>query len=525
MQERNDLESENTKAARKYINIFAGFILFILSLAVLSNSMSKTIDRDEHMYCTGGYLITQGKMIYRDFSYIAQMPYHPLLYAAVYKLTGTQYYLLAGRLISTFCDILIMICILCIYRNAFKSSIIMGTLSGLAGAVIYVFNPLVDSANGYAWNHDVVIVCVMLSLWLFVSIDFKQKPSFRRIASMGLLLTFAACMRITTFLIELLFLVVLLCVPAGSFKQRLKMVSPFAAVSCLVLIWPLWIIRNAPKAFYLNLFKIPVLNGKWLHDIGMVFKKAELTFTSLTTPGYISLLALSIFLFVLIIVLRRNLKIENKPKLLLAAILPLVFFIIAFIPVTMWQQYLAVPVPFIIASLAFPFSYLIHASPAATFRKYYKVSIIFLIICVIVSVAAYPVVLYRIPISTIPEMWIPVRLHRVAKNIADEMPEKGQVLTLAPLFAIEGNCEIYTELSCGSFVYRIADFLSDEELKITHTVSPAKIAELISTKPPSAIITNVEEMTFLENTFLNSIDKSKWRKKEYENGPTVYFSQ
>jgi hypothetical protein len=525
MQERNDLESENNTTANKYITIFAVFILFILSFAVLSNSMSKTIGRDEHMYCAGGYLTAQGKMIYRDFSYIAQMPYHPLLYAAVYKLTGTQYYLLVGRLISTFCDILVMICIFGIYRNVFETSIVTGTLLGLAGAVIYVFNPLVDFANGYAWNHDVVAACVMLSLWLFVSMDFKQKHSFQRVAAMGALLTFAACMRITTFLIELLFVVILLCVPAGSFKQRLKTISPFAAASCLVLIWPVWIIRNAPKAFYLNLFKIPALNGKWLYDIGMVFNKAELTFSSFTTPGYFSLLAMAIFLFIQIIVLRRNLKIENKQKLLLAALLPVVFLIIAFIPVTMWQQYLAVPVPFIIAGLAFPFSYLIHASSAATFRKYYKVSIILLIICVIVSVAAHPVVLYRIPISTIPEMWIPVRLHRIAKDIAKEMPENKQVLTLAPLFAIEGNCEIYTELSCGSFVYRIADFLSDEELKITNTVNPAKIAELISTKPPSAIITNVEEMTSLEKTFLDSVDKPKWRKKEYENGPTVYFSK
>ncbi|MBN2588801.1 MAG: hypothetical protein JXA96_02980 [Sedimentisphaerales bacterium] len=525
MQERNDLKSETKTATKKYITILAVFIIFILSLATLSNSMSKTIGRDEQMYCTGGYLMAQGEMIYRDYSYIAQMPYHPLLYAAVYKLTGTQYYLLTGRLISTICDILIMIFILGIYRHVLKSSIVTGTLLGLAGAVIYVFNPLVDYANGYAWNHDVVILCVMLSLWLFVSMDFKKKPAFWRVAVMGALLTFASCMRITTFLVELLFFIILLCVHADSFKQRLKTVSPFMAASFAMLIWPVWITRNAPKAFYLNLLKIPALNGKWLYEMGIAFNKAGLTFSSFTTPGYFLLLALAILLFVMIIVLRGNIKIENKPKLFLIALLPLVFFIIAFIPITMWPQYLAVPVPFIIASLAFPFSYLNNISSVTKFLKYYKVSIILLIICVIISVAAYPVVIYRIPVSLVPEMWTPIQLHRIAEDIADEMPEKGLVLTLAPLFAIEGNCEIYTELSCGSFVYRIADFLSDEEKQITHTVSPANLSELIIAKPPSAVITNVETMTSLEKTIIDSIDISKWRMKKYENGPIVYFRQ
>ena len=525
MQERNNSKSENTSGIKKYINIFAIFVLIILSLAILSNSMSKTIGRDEQMYCTGGYLMSQGETIYRDFSYISQMPYHPLLLAAVYKITGTHYYLLVGRLISTICDISVMILIFFIYRYILKSSIVTGTLSGLAGAVIYIFNPLVDYANGYAWNHDVVVLCVMLSLWLFIKTDFKHKSAFWHIAAMGALLTFASCMRITTFLVKLLFFIILICVNADSFKQRLKRVLPFITTSFFILIWPFWIIRNEPKAFYLNLFKIPALNGRWLHDIGMVFSKSELTINSLTTPGYFTLLILAVFIVVVTFIFRRNLKIEDKSKILLAALLPVVFFIIAFIPVTMWRQYLAIPVPFIIAALAFPFNYLNNASSIIKFLRFYKASIIILFICFLTSIAAYPVVIQRIPVSLFPEMWIPVQLHEISNEIAEEIPEDGLVLTLAPLFAIEGSRDIYTELSCGSFVYRIADFLSDEELKITHTVSPKYLSELILAKPPSAIITNVEEMTSLEKTILDSIDVSKWIENEYRNGPTVYLKQ
>ena len=206
MIERNESKNNKFTVTSRRITILAFVVIFILSLAIISNSMIKSIGRDEQMYCTGALLMAQGKMIYRDYSYITQMPYHPLLYAAVYKITGTKYFLLTGRLISTICDILVMVCIFGIYRSVFKSSIITGTLLGLGAAFLYVFNPLVDYANGHAWNHDVVILCVMISLWLFILTDFKRKSSFRLTAAMGALLTFAACMRITTFLVVLLFL-------------------------------------------------------------------------------------------------------------------------------------------------------------------------------------------------------------------------------------------------------------------------------------------------------------------------------
>jgi len=467
--------------------------------------------------------MSQGKMIYRDYSYIAQMPYHPLLYAAVYKITGTKYFLLTGRLISTICDILVMVCIFGIYRSVFKSSIITGKLLGLGAAVLYVFNPLVDYANGYAWNHDVVILCVMLSLWLFILTDFKQKSAFWTTAAMGALLTFAACMRITTFLVVLLFLFILLSVPADSVKQRIKNTYPFMAASILVLIWPLWIIANALKAFYLNLFKIPALNGKWLNEVGMVYDKLDITFESFTTPGYFTLMVIAIYLWVTIIFLRHNLKINDKPKVLLTALVPLVFFIAAFIPPTMWQQYLAVPVAFILISLAFPFLFLQNQSSVKKFRKYYKISIVIIIIGVLVSVVTYPVVIQRIPSVIVPEVWAPIELHRIAQDIADEMARPGLILTLAPLYAIEGGCDIYTELSCGPFVYRIADYLSAEERRITKTTGPSSISGLVSEKPPSAVITNVD-IEFLDKTIFDSAVDTNWRKKEYENGPTVYFS-
>ncbi|MHC4173418.1 MAG: glycosyltransferase family protein [Planctomycetota bacterium] len=511
----------------KIANIFVVLMLIGLSLAILSNSMTKPVGRDEQMYCTGAVLLAQGKMIYRDFSYASQLPYHPLLYATLFRILNTNHYLLVGRLVSVVCDILVMVCIVVVYRHIFRSFGNSGILLGLAGAVLYVFNPLVDYANGYAWNHDVVILCVVLSFWLFVSTDFQKKSKYWKIAAIGALLTLATCMRITTALVELLFFVVLLSQPAESAQQRLKTVLPFLIAEAIVLIWPVWVIAQAPRAFFLNLVEIPALYGQWLHKIGMVHNKYDLTRACLTRPGYFVLIALTICLGLMIVCLRRRLKITNGRNLLLAALLPLIFFIIALIPPTMWHQYLAMPVPFLVISLAYPLFYL-RSSQFAVHCTLFIISYVLLGVFAVVAVASFPVVLYRTPVLLIPERWEPIELHKISKDIGQNLKTQNTklILTLAPLLALEGGCDIYTELSCGAIIYRIADFMSAGDRALTHTVGQETLAELLEKSPPSAVVLGIERgrLAFLEAPLQAAI-KPDWERKTYENGATVYFSR
>ena len=509
----------------KILNILVVLILIALSLAILANSMTKPLGRDEQMYCTAGSLLAQGKMIYRDFSYPAQMPYHPLLYAALFKMLNTTHYLLAGRILSALCDILVVVCIVGIYRRIFKSFAVSGTLLPLAAAVLYVFNPLVDYANGYAWNHDVVILCVVSSLWLFISTDF-QKPKYLRIAVIGALLTLATCMRITTALVELLFLVVLLAQPADSLKQRFKTISPFLIAAAVVLLWPVWVIAQAPRAFFLNVLRIPVLYGEWLHQIGMVHNKFTLISTCLTMPGYFALIVLTIYLCLVIVCLRRRLKISNAQNLLLAVLLPLIFFIIALIPPTMWRQYLAMPVPFLVMSLAYPLLYLRKLADKAGADKHFKVASVFVAVSVLVAVVSYPIVLHRTVMVFAPESWEPIKIHKISKDIAEKLKTQNSklILTLAPLYAIEGGCDIYTELSAGSIVYRIADSLTPADRAVTHTVGPKTLGALLEKSPPSAVILGVErgKLAPLEAP-LQAVVKPDWERKTYDTGLTLYF--
>ncbi|MBN1807366.1 MAG: hypothetical protein JW837_19120 [Sedimentisphaerales bacterium] len=486
--------------------------------------MSKPLARDEQMYCTAGVLLAQGKMIYRDFSYAAQLPYHPLLCAGLLKIFDTTHYLLIGRMLSTFCDILVTVCIFGIYRYIFRSFAITGTLLGLAAVVLYAFNPLVVYANGYAWNHDVVILCVVLSFWLFITVDFTQKSRYRRIAAISALLTFASFMRITTVLVEMLFFVLFLSQPTESLKQRFKNILPFLIAAAVVSIWPVWVIAQAHRAFFLNLVKIPTLYGEWLHQIGMVHNKSDLILFCFMQPGYFLILVLGIYLFLITLFIRQRLKISNFRALLLAALLPLMFFIIALIPPTMWEQYLAVPVPFLIISFAFPLLYLREFANNNRNSPHFKIAVTLSSLCVFVAVMLHPIVLYRTPIVLLPEKWVPIEIHKMSEDIAERIKEPKLILTLGPLLALEGGCDIYTELSCGDIIYRAADFMSASERDITHTTSPKTIGELLKNNPPSAVILNVEadKLAFLEAPLQVTV-KPDWERKTYQNGFVAYF--
>jgi len=507
----------------KTINIVVIIILLVLSLGILANSMMKPPGRDEQMYCTGGVLMAQGKMIYRDFSYVAQLPYHPLLYSVLFRMLNTNHYLLVGRMVSVVCDILVMLCIVGIYRHIFGKFAISGVVMGTTAAVLYVFNPLVDYANGYAWNHDVVILCVVLSLWLFISSDFKQKSRCWRTAAIGGLLTFATCMRVTTVLVQLLFFAALVSQPAESIKERLKTVLPFLISAGFVLIWPIWIIASSGQAFFLNLVWIPKLYGKWLHEVGIFHNKPGLTLRALKTPGYFVLIVIAIYLGVMLVWHRRKLVKTNGRNLLLTALLVLMFFVIALIPPTMWKQYLAMPVPFIVISFAYPMLYLRQLDDKAKDNKQFKVACALIAVCLVLAVVSYSVVLSRAVVLFYPEGWVPIRVHKISQDIAEKTQEPKKVLTLAPLFALEGGCEIYTELSCGSIVYRIGDRLSAWNREITHTAGQRDLAKMVEKEPPSAVIVNVEKMKFLEEDLIKTAVKPDWERKVYENGPVVYF--
>ena len=514
---------KDRSVAQRVVRPLAVIAVIVLAASLLANSMTKEVGRDEQMYCTAGVLLARGLAIYKDFSYPSQLPYHPLLLAAVYRGLGTTHYLLVGRLVSCISDILVVVLILLIYRSIFGAFRREGLWFSLAAVTLYAFNPFVDYAAGYAWNHDVVILCVVLSFYIFVTTDFQHRSRFWRVGLVGVLLTVATFMRVTTALVELLFLGIRLFAAGGSLRRRSRTALPFSLAGFIVAIWPVWVMFRAPRAFWLNLVRIPALYGRWLHEIGMTFGKVDLTVAALLTPGYLVLVALAGYFVWTTARGSLRLEAQERPKAILAALLPLLFFVIAYVPPTMWQQYLAVPVPFIVIAFAYPLVGLRRRAGEPNGRRRYRTASYLAAGAAIVSVLAQPAVLSRSPFVFLPERWTPVELHRVSADIADDGEEPELVLTLGPLYALEGGRDIYPQLACGSIVYRVADRMLPEERQITRTVGPETLDEMVRDRPPAAIFVGVESshFSFLEDP-LRQLTGPDWQRGTYQGTLQVY---
>jgi len=517
----------------KIINILVILVLIVLSLAIFTNSMAKDVIDIEHMHCTAGALLSQGKMVYKDFSYPGQMPYQPLLYAALFKVLNTTRYLLTARLFSAFCCILTAFCIVGIYRRVFTCFPIEGVLLGLAAAILYVFNYLVGYMSGFARNHDLVIVCFVMSYWLFISIDFHRKSKYRSVALIGVLLTLASCVWIAAVFVQVLFFVMLLVQTGASVKQKVKTALPFLISSMLVSLWPAWTIISAPRAFFLNLFSIPMYYVPSLKKTAAFYGRFELVLPELARVGVVVLVLMAAYFCITLVCNRRRLTITNPAHPLLAVLSALTFFIISLIVPLIHVRYLVMSIPFILISFAFALFYLRKLTDSKMSNKAFdfRMASIATIACAFAAIGCCPDMLLKIPNTFKPQIWVPVQVHKMSLDIARKSKSPQPIPTLAPIYALEAGRNIYTELSAGPFVYQVANIMSPDEIKATNTISPIKLQELLQDLSPSVVIVHAEgrnvEMVIIRIAKRNwpeqYYDKQIWERKAYNNDIAVYF--
>jgi len=112
-------------------------------------------------------------------------------------------------------------------------------------------------------------------------------------------------------------------------------------------------------------------------------------------------------------------------------------------------------------------------------NRHFKIAATAVVVCALVAVVSYRVVVLRTVLLAAPESWTPIQLHKVSEDIVKSAKEPKLILTLSPLFALEGGGEIYTELSAGAVIYRDGDLLSADERAVTHTVGPKTLGELL----------------------------------------------
>jgi len=485
-QKRQNMEQRTSNHARRSgglacLPVAAAIVL--LYLLALNNIMTY-LNHNEHMYIAAAALVKDNYHLYGDFAFV-QMPLLPLLYGYTYKLLGTEYYLLTGKLFSCLFYVLSGSVVFLLARKLLR-----GLFLSSGVLLLYVLNTTVLQAAQESSNYILPIAASFMAFHAYVSSLNPQAIKRVRILLSGVLVAVAIGTKAYYAAIVLPFVMTSLLFPrAFSMHKRVtRVLMPLVCGILIGLLPVLCCFARDPGAFIFNNLDYHGLNAQWraMNDTGMtlVSKVGYARQVLFSYENVVPVLApLLCFFFALF-----SGAVDTPKKFLnsISAELCLSLFLFAvavptiLIPTPTWLQYFAMPVSFsfllLISAFAWsqPFSRYLTQAAVSTF--------------VLLAFLCGTPYLF---VKTVGKRWVGMDVHNVALRIRSEIAaapaESMKMATLSCLYAVEANIPIYRELATGPFLYRVGDLLGSDRRSRMHGTSPQTIEELLEQDPPAAI--------------------------------------
>ena len=470
-------------------------ILLLLASGMFSYIMNQFIFSDEHMYIAAGVLM-QNNQLYADFSFL-QMPYLPIIYSTIYKLTGTSYYLLTGRIVSF---IAIFAASVLIFFTSLKMT--KNFIISLCVLLFFSMNDILIWTMGFSWNAVLPITFSLLGVYIYLSGKENDaiKPIYFFIT--GVALALATGLKLYYIIIIIPFLVdALICPQVPSFKKRIKQIMiPLVAGFCIGLIPVLYYITNNLDVFLLNNIIYHQLKTELemqtSHLIGLRALTPLTKFQfGLNVLGMYTNLALFIGVLTLFLLLLHNYLVKNLSRndifdngLFLTALLAVCTISAVFYPAPMWEHYFALPIPFII--ILFP-------SMFRCVPKNQKILFQMLVTSLTVVILLFGGLKLFSHIDRLfaVEQWEGIQINNEfneMKNYINDRNGHIKIATYEPIYALEAGFSIYPEFSSGSFLTAVSDLIAYEDRESYVTVSVYMIHTLFEKKPPDAILVGRE---------------------------------
>lgn len=449
-----------------------------------------SLNHNEHMYITAGVLVSQNKVLYKDFAFL-QMPYLPYLYAGLFKLFGiTSHYFLWGKLVSFSALILAALALFLLARR------VLGEPTPAFGlAALFLLNMSIVNPAREVSNYIIPVFLSFLSVYLFEIAQRHSSGHFWLMALCGLLLAFAVGVKLTYASLIFPFMAVLVLYPLFTKASF----SACMAYRCLPFVVGLGIGFLPLAAFLIKDTELFVFNNWGYHNLNTQWRfltgytdtmsfSSKILFaleTFLKTENLFLLFG-ALFGGVLTILNVRQTK-HISAGALLAFLLFLSGLISALAPTPSFFQYYAVPISFLFILLI----YLWAAGTERTFRL--RQTILFALASFSLLLQG-PSLLNAISSLNLRNNWSPFYVRDISLQIREVLQanHSQNVATLSPLYALEAGLSIYPELASGPFLYRIGDLLTTEQRNHFVATSPNTIKHVLQTNPPAAILTGFE---------------------------------
>ena len=475
------------RAADRTFRQTATVFLIVCAVAlpfVLSLGMTKALSHDEHQHVAAGALVArEGLLPYRDFPHL-HTPYLPFVYSLLFR--TTDYLLLAARLFSVACATAMVGVLGTVAHGLVRERGKWCAAGVCAGAVLLCATAGVFGiTTGRAWNQEPGLLCALLAFLAHATGIARQRNGW--FVASGLLLGFSIGLRITFApLVAPFGLALLLYLPPPRWQPRV--LACFAAGLFMGTFGILCLAIQAPEQAYFGNFEFARINVLFRYSDGhprtmTVLKKLRYLWKEILRRETPLMAAWALPMLV-----SRFARTADEPRGFESGFvwLTMPFVLMGCLaPTPLYPQYFYPLVPFLtLAAL-----YALAAIPPDTawFRRSLAIGAVIVVMSVAMGNHAYS----HLRDLRSPWGWIPVRLHARGEKLRAKVAG-GRILTLAPLYPLEGGLSIYPSFSTGPFAWRLAPFVEPGKAARLGLMTPRTIASALDADAPSAILLNIE---------------------------------
>jgi hypothetical protein len=513
---RASIEQKFQRWNHRFVGTLSLLLLLLPFLGVYC--FARPLNHDEEQFVASGALLARGGLFpYLDYPYF-HLPNLVFVYAVLFS--TNDFLLLTARCFNVACAALLLLLFFSLLLSAFRFLGERRWSVAAALTLLLALNPLFRLTTGRAWNHDLPMLASVAAFAALLR-GLQGEGSDKWIAAAGALLGVAVGTRLT-FLPLIIPFVVLTWMFRPTETRSYRGTVIFLTTLSLALLPTLVLFAADPRAFCFDNFTINgALNLRFRHaDVPEdSFLRAKLLFPwqklLLRSPSNLLLVA-GFGFFACWLPFRGGWrKVAGSPQS--AAILLIIPFALlgALLPTPSYRQYYYLVVPFLFLGIAFGMAQFWQAGGRSN-----KMVWIFTAALLVSLIELVPD-LHGSGVLAPPNRWAVWTVHKIGREIR-QRAGPGPVLTLAPIYPLEGGAGIYQEFCTGPFAWRLSQFAEEKDQARYKLIDPDQLDRYL-TRKPTAILTGVEKKSSLEKPFVEYARRNRYSKTSLPGGEVLWL--
>lgn len=465
----------------------AGFAaLAVAIIGIAGRVLAYPLNRDENMFVSVASQLGNGDL-YRDLGY-NHLPNLAYLLGAVYSLTGTEHFLLTGRIVIVASWIATIFALwLIVGRMRLGIEVFFAAAALLVGNVV-----LLGPSGMLVSNNFLPILGIFLAFYFLLRGLDDRAPGTGSAFLAGVLVSLTIGLKANYIMLAPFFALATLLAPTGaSLGQRIvRGLLPLAAGGVIGGLPALVHIALDPEGFFAHTLRyFTELQPAYWRDAEapktVSIADKILLAEEVWMSGAVLLSILASAALGLAAVMQAGLRTMFDWRLLMLFGLLACSAVVSFVPTPSFPQYFVPPVPFLIL-LVIVLAGKVRRDDGGILLS------LFLAVGVLGFATGASRVMQGVLAFRDPGDWEALAMNREVRKAggAQGLAPGGRVATFTPVLALEGGYAIYPEFAAGQFVYRVAPYISAADRPLYRTTSPSELAAFLDRHPPAGIIVN-----------------------------------